>query len=539
MNLSWVHSGIRPKRRREIYEDVVRLSEPSGSFYVMVALATVIAGYGLLADSAAVVVGAMLVAPLMGPIFGISLSLASGNRRLLRASLQSEILGIVLAVGIGVLIGLSPFRLPVGTEWLARTQPTLFDLAIALAAGLAGAYALVDERMSPALPGVAIAVAVLPPLAACGLSIAAARWDLAGGAFMLFTANFFAIQIAAAIVFSVFGMLRLEHQPDAAREDEEGRELKQFLKRFWVSILVLFVMAWFMTNTLMGLARDRRISAQIEDTLASTVSATSGARLSSSHFDRTGDQLNVSATVLTPTVFDQQQVAEMEDRLHSVLGREVNLVIRSLISRDIDRQGAAFPTADTQLEADERARVEFLSGASQIISDQIARVPGAELADINRSAPNGAARLTAVVHAPEPITPERTAEIEQALRDGLGADVMLTVRTVLIHDATSQGYAYGEIPTRAETDREAALSSARTVLDAWLRETIEGAAVRDAEMTSVEPRAITATVLTPRPLTDADAAAMQVAVQGAMGSNVQLTVQYQLGARLQPAVAGD
>ncbi|MFW5970359.1 MAG: DUF389 domain-containing protein, partial [Halofilum sp. (in: g-proteobacteria)] len=186
------HSEIKPKRRRQIYEDVTELSRPTGSYYVMMALSTVIAAYGLLIDSAPVVAGAMLVAPLMGPIFGIALALVSNNRRLLWSSLQSELTGIFIALAVGVLIGLAPLRVPFGSEWLVRTQPTLYDLAIALASGLAGAYALIDERVSPALPGVAISVAVLPPLATCGLAVSAGEWEMAGGAEMLFTANFFA-----------------------------------------------------------------------------------------------------------------------------------------------------------------------------------------------------------------------------------------------------------------------------------------------------------------------------------------------------------
>ncbi|MEA3403286.1 MAG: TIGR00341 family protein [Armatimonadota bacterium] len=234
------HTDIKPKRRREIYEDVADLSQPGGAFYIMVALSTIIAAYGLIINSAAVVIGAMLVAPLMGPIFGIALALTSGNRRLLWTAIQSELFGILLALAVAAVIGLVPLRLPPGTEWLMRTHPTLFDLAIALASGLAGAYALVDERVSPALPGVAVAVALLPPLAACGLSMATMRWQMAAGAMMLFAANFFAIQLASAAVFSLFGTLRV--QRERRREpQEDGPDLGDFLRRFWPSIAALIV----------------------------------------------------------------------------------------------------------------------------------------------------------------------------------------------------------------------------------------------------------------------------------------------------------
>ena len=538
MNLLGMHSEIKPKRRREIYEDVARLSQPGGSFYVMVALSTVIAAYGLLIDSAAVVVGAMLVAPLMGPIFGIALALASGSRRLLWPSLQSEVLGIVIAVGVGVLIGLSPYRLPIGTEWLVRTEPTLYDLVIALASGLAGAYALVDERVSPALPGVAIAVAVLPPLAACGLAIAAGEWEMAAGAIMLFTANFFAIQIAAAIVFSIFGMLRVERRRRSRPEEESGLEVMQFIKRFGISILVLVVMGWFMTNTLIGLATDRRISAAIENTLESTVSTATGARLSDTSFRRMGDELLVNATIMTPSAPDRDEVARMEDRLENVLKRSVHLIVRSLISRDMDREGAVYASdADAALAAAERLRADFLKRASRTIEEQISDLSGAELADVSRATTDGRSTITAVVRAPEAVSPERATAIEAALRAALDEPIELVIRTILIRDASPSGYLHERPSDRAATRREAILSLARTVLDSWLSANLEGATVRELGVSATEPREITAFILSPRAVSAEEAEAMEAVLRSNLAGEINLTVQYELGGRV-PAAGG-
>ncbi len=342
MSLLGANQEIKPKRRREIYNDVTELSQPVGSFYMMVALATVIAAYGLLINSAAVVVGAMLVAPLMGPIFGIALGLAAGDRRLLWASLRSEVIGIMIAVGVGVLIGLTPWRLPIGEEWMVRSQPTLYDLVIALASGLAGAYALIDDRISPALPGVAIAVAVLPPLAACGLALSAERWEMAGGAAMLFIANFLAIQIAAAVVFSAFGMLRVDRDERAPREDEDTAKIRQFLKRFWLSLLVLGVMAWFTTNALIGIAHERRSAVQVREVLQSAVTEIPGARLANTDIQRRSGHLRVTATILTPKAFRRERVAEIEAELRRRVEGDMRLVIRSVIAQDMSSEGAVF-----------------------------------------------------------------------------------------------------------------------------------------------------------------------------------------------------
>ncbi len=534
MKFPSIHNDIKPKRRREIYEDVAELSQPGGPYYVMVALSTVIAAYGLLINSAAVVVGAMLVAPLMGPIFGIALALASGSRRLLWPSLQSEIIGVFIAVAFGGLIGLASFEMPMGSEWLVRSQPTLYDLVIALASGLAGAYALVDERMSPALPGVAVSVAVLPPLAACGLALANGRWGLAGGAMLLFVANFFAIQIAAAIVFSVFGMLRVKRERRSRPEEEEGLAIRQFFKRFGISILVLVVMGWFMTNTLLSLAADRKLAGQIEETLSSSVSTASGARLSDTNFEETSEGLRVTATVMAPAAFEQSQVADMEESLENRLGRTVHLIVRSLISRDMDRDGAVFTSAtEEELEEEERRRIEFLQKASNVISAHIRRVPGAELADLSRRTPNGTTIVTAVVRAPEVISPQQASEMEQALRRALGRSIKLVVRTISIRDATAGGFLH-EQADEATARRQAITSTTKTVLQSWLSDNLEGARVVEVTAPTEERPSVVVCVLTPEPLTEEHAAAMETQLQNATDQPHELVVRYRLGAEIEP-----
>ena len=239
---SRIMPGLSPQRRRELHDEIADLSVPSRSFYLMVAVSATIAAYGLLTNSTAVVIGAMLVAPLMGPIFGIALGLTIGDWRLVARALGAELLGVCAVIALGLLIGSLPFRVDFGSEILARTQPTLYDIVIALAAGVAGAYTIAHERLSPSLPGVAIAVALVPPLATCGLCLSAARWDLALGAFLLFLANFLAIQVAAAAVFTSLRMVEVGTADIVSVGD--------YLRRFSVSLLALAVVAVFMTHTL-------------------------------------------------------------------------------------------------------------------------------------------------------------------------------------------------------------------------------------------------------------------------------------------------
>jgi uncharacterized hydrophobic protein (TIGR00271 family) len=173
-----------------------------------VATSTLIACLGLVANSTAVIIGAMLVAPLMTPIFGIALALVRGEPRLLGRALRAEGVGVLLGVGIATLFGVMPLALEATPEMLARTQPNLLDLLVAVLAGFAGSYAMIDERLSPALPGVAIATAIVPPVANTGLCLAVGAYQGAYGSFLLFLANFLSILIVSCATFIAGGLAR-------------------------------------------------------------------------------------------------------------------------------------------------------------------------------------------------------------------------------------------------------------------------------------------------------------------------------------------
>ncbi|MEM9713790.1 MAG: DUF389 domain-containing protein [Actinomycetota bacterium] len=193
------------------HERIVKTLFPEGStmrsfsfrFAALMTLSTAIAVQGLLADSTAVVIGAMLVAPLMLPVLGVAAALVMGWRRRL---IRQGIVALAGSAGAVALAYLGSFLMP-GTpdplpgEVLARTSPNLLDLGIALAAGAAGAYAQVHRQASDALTGVAVAVALVPPLASVGILLEVGRYDLARGGLLLFLANVTGITLAAALTF--------------------------------------------------------------------------------------------------------------------------------------------------------------------------------------------------------------------------------------------------------------------------------------------------------------------------------------------------
>ena len=186
--------------RPDPYAAIRANAQLSVPYVAMNVLATVLACCGLFADSAAVVIGAMIVALLLGPITGVALSLVDADHRLLVGAFRSLLVGAVAVYGTGLVFGVVLRDLPVTTEILARTSPSILDLVVALAGGAAGAYASVSPRLSVGLVGVAIATALVPPLASSAILVARAEYQLGWRAFLLAFTNIVAIQFASSVV---------------------------------------------------------------------------------------------------------------------------------------------------------------------------------------------------------------------------------------------------------------------------------------------------------------------------------------------------
>ncbi|MGY6500967.1 MAG: DUF389 domain-containing protein [Acidimicrobiales bacterium] len=212
------HRGTTPDHRRTVIDTMFATGGGirTGRFWALQGFAIVIATMGLSADSAAVVIGAMLVAPLMTPIMAVATSLALGWPRRAVVPLVGVGLAAVGSIGLAWLLHSFIAAPPLTDEILARTSPDLRDLFIALAAGAAGALGTAREDVSSSLPGVAVAVALVPPLATVGVCLQLGRTDLAAGAFLLFATNLVAIVLASIVVLLWCGFV-------PARLIERGR----------------------------------------------------------------------------------------------------------------------------------------------------------------------------------------------------------------------------------------------------------------------------------------------------------------------------
>ena len=328
--------------------EVRRATRLTPGFLLLTALSGAIATFGLITDSAAVIIGAMLIAPFLSPIMGIALAVLGGRRLLLVRA------GLTLAIGIATALLLSvgltwlAIQLPFGAlttvpnEVASRTHPSPFDLAIALAGGAAAAYALVRLEGAAALFGVAIATALMPPLCTIGIGLALGDSGIWTSAATLFATNVVAIVASATIVFAG---LRL--RPHRSRGRHYGILLVTGLAASLAFVLV---------PSAVGLAQQRESSnrsLQFADSLSSTVVDVLAARLPSSRLvsverHLTGATLELRVTADVAAVPSIASAAQIEADIAERLGRNVRLVFVAVPVVELDPQATPSPAPSAE-----------------------------------------------------------------------------------------------------------------------------------------------------------------------------------------------
>lgn len=223
--------------REELYQDVNDSISVTSVHYMLVALSTIVAAGGMLRDSVAVVIGAMVIAPLIGPNIALALGTTLADRTLLRQALLVNLLGFALALALAFGIGLVLPVDPETSEIAVRTSVGLSDVALALAAGVAGTLS-VTRGISTALIGVMVAAALLPPLVALGMLGGAGYWTAAQGAGLLTLTNVVAINLAGVITFLAQGV-----QPMSWYEAEQAKKATRWAIAIWVVALGVLVAA--------------------------------------------------------------------------------------------------------------------------------------------------------------------------------------------------------------------------------------------------------------------------------------------------------
>ncbi|MFV0644167.1 MAG: TIGR00341 family protein [Sphingomonadaceae bacterium] len=329
-------------------------AQMSARYIFMLMMSAAIAVLGLLQNSPAVIIGAMLLSPLMGPIMGGGFSLAIGDFHWLRDSTKTLLIGTIMSILFCTLIVLmSPIQ-TVTTEIAARTRPNLFDLLIALFSALAGAYAMIRGREGTVV-GVAIATALMPPLAVVGFGLATWNGTVFWGALMLFFTNLMTIALTAAVMARVYGFRTMLSEKQTRMQT--------------IAIIVIFVaLAIPLAVSLRQIAWESQASSTIDSELRDAFG--SGSRVADINIDWNSEPVGITATVLTPQI---QQQAE-KDAKEAIEKRLKVPVALSLTQYQVGTSASAAEAAElSSNRAKEDARQKMII---QEMTDGLALIAG-------------------------------------------------------------------------------------------------------------------------------------------------------------------
>jgi uncharacterized hydrophobic protein (TIGR00271 family) len=330
--LSQFVKSLDQDRRDEIITYIRTAASPGFDYFFLVVLSGAIATLGLINDSPAVIIGAMLVAPLMSPILGVGLGSITADAKLARDSASALARGAVISIILSALLTLSNVYLPfvpslldIPHEVLIRTQPTPNDLIIALAGGLAAAYSLAQPHLSAALPGVAIATALMPPLSTIGIGIALGRWEIAGGAALLFLTNAVTIAFAATLVFFLEGF--------GPRIKPENAKLPRSLLVAAILTGLLLIPLTILGARFVAQARENRL---INTVIQTEVAEFQNAELVEVNINRTEEELQLDITIRSATPLTISQVVTLQEALVGRLEKSVSLIVNHIRAERLD-----------------------------------------------------------------------------------------------------------------------------------------------------------------------------------------------------------
>ncbi len=313
---------ISPSRRVDVIQGLDESTSVVRDYVLLVVLSCIIATFGLVLNSGAVIIGAMLIAPLMSAILAVALSLVRGDLRRLGRALLTLTMGVTISVVLSTLLGSMVsvgglnFLEELPTEVLTRTQPTLFDMVIALAGGAAAAYALAQPKLSATLPGVAIATALMPPLCVIGVGLSQQRSDISTGAFLLFLANLVAIIFASSVVFTAVGFGPI------ARARREQTLPPGILMSSGLILLVAVPLGGF----LIRIAHDAHDNVLIRTTLIQQLNDRSdGSTLVGFDKEFKSDHIGLTATIRSPGTLTYGDSVKIQKELAAQLQKKVAL----------------------------------------------------------------------------------------------------------------------------------------------------------------------------------------------------------------------
>lgn len=228
--------------REELYHQIEKGARRDTNFLVLVVLSTVVAAIGLLENNIAVIVGAMVIAPLLGPNLALAFAATLGDRLLMRDALITNLVGLAIALSLSMLIGWFWPQSAPSPEVLGRTHVGFDGVVLALASGAAAALSL-TSGVASALVGVMVAVALLPPTATLGMMLASAQKELAAGAALLLAVNIVSVNLAATLVFLFKGV-----RPRTWIEKRKAQQSAAWIGLFWTAALLMLSLAVYLRD---------------------------------------------------------------------------------------------------------------------------------------------------------------------------------------------------------------------------------------------------------------------------------------------------
>ena len=280
----------------------------SSTFMILLVLATMIATFGLFINSSSVIIGAMLLAPLMQPIVSLSMGVLRQDSTMQTHAIKTIAIGVLAVIITAALISLFVPMQRLTSEMAGRLSPTILDLFVAIVSGIAAAYAKNNEKILGSLAGVAIAVALVPPIAVAGIGLGWGEWHMFSSAFLLFVTNLVGIVLAAAMTFMVLGYSPIQIAKKGLAT--------------WLLIVMLVAVPLYNSFTQM------QENARIQNILTDTYFTVGERRLELTHVEvlRHTGKLEIRCEVISSGVLTDEDKAYLREVIAKSVGREVEII---------------------------------------------------------------------------------------------------------------------------------------------------------------------------------------------------------------------
>lgn len=310
------------KEKYMTYEAITDNGRLSQQYFILLILSCLIATMGLIENSPAIIIGAMIVSPLMNPIFAFSAGVLWGSVTAIARSIATLALGIFTVLLITALLAWAVPGILVTPEMTARTHPAIYDIIVAICCGLVGAYGFANIRISNALSGVAISVALMPPLSTAGIGIGLNNPEMFRGSILLFFINLIGISLAAVVVFY---LVRLKPHLEDSKEASKIR--RRVFSQVFLSIIIIVIitvpMVYFMQTRYKQIYTDKIV----HDILNSGLT---GTEIYSLKIIDDKDPVRIDVVVLKSSGLPWEKPKNLESKLQSALKREVRMNVYSI-----------------------------------------------------------------------------------------------------------------------------------------------------------------------------------------------------------------